>query len=87
MLIDKQLRSSKTQNCVQTFRLRIVYEKSQDLTPSILPAKSESIHQCEMNNKVERLRWDYPLSFFSMQMLETRPAVYKKTFQYRFEMN
>ena len=55
------------------------YEKSQDLSPSILPAKSESLHQCEMKNKVER--------FSSMQMLGTRPDVYKKKFQYRFEMN
>ena len=30
----------------------IPYEKSQDLTSSILPAKSESLHQCEMKNKV-----------------------------------
>ena len=32
----------------------LLYEKSQHLTPSILPAKSESLHQCEMNNKVGR---------------------------------
>ena len=30
------------------------YEKIQHLTSSILPAKSESLHQCEMDNKVER---------------------------------
>ena len=30
------------------------YEKSHDLTPSILQAKSESLHQCEMKNKVGR---------------------------------
>ena len=30
------------------------YEKSQHITSSILPAKSESVNQCEMDNKVER---------------------------------
>ena len=30
------------------------YERIQHLTSSILPAKSESLHQCEMDNKVER---------------------------------
>ena len=37
-----------------TFSWTCIYEKSQDLTPSILPAKSESLHQYEMNNKVGR---------------------------------
>ena len=32
----------------------ILYERIQHLTSSILPAKSESLHQCEMDNKVER---------------------------------
>ena len=31
-----------------------LYERIQHLTSSILPAKSESLHQCEMDNKVER---------------------------------
>ena len=30
------------------------YEKSEDLTSSILPAKSESLHKCEMKKKVGR---------------------------------
>ena len=58
---------------VYTLQTAHCYERIQHLTSSILPAKSESLHQCEMDNKVERLRRDYPSSFSSMQMLGTRP--------------
>ena len=34
--------------------LKIPIREEPGLTPSILPAKSESLHQCEMNNKVGR---------------------------------
>ena len=49
-LLQYLLKKKKKKNLVNL----TCYEKSQDLTPSILPAKSDSLHQCEMNNKVER---------------------------------
>ena len=62
----------------QKLRKVEMYEKSQDLTSSILPAKSESLHQCEMKKRREG-RDGITLHFFSsMQMLGTRPDLYKK---------